>query len=97
MIEDVEGRKSALQLVEIGPRFVLNPLKIVSGSFEGPVIFKNNSWIDPKVVSLQSIVAHSITEKQEHKVGACKCSNEEMDQPKAATVEGTAIIIQRRV
>lgn len=34
-------------LVEIGPRFVLNPIKIFSGSFVGEVIYSNPHYVTP--------------------------------------------------
>ncbi|EEC20102.1 ribosomal biogenesis protein, putative [Ixodes scapularis] len=34
-------------LVEIGPRFVLNPIKVFEGSFGGPVIYSNPHYITP--------------------------------------------------
>ncbi|KAH0555477.1 ribosome biogenesis protein BRX1 homolog [Cotesia glomerata] len=34
-------------LVEVGPRFVLNPVKIFSGSFGGPTIWENPHYISP--------------------------------------------------
>lgn len=36
-----------LSLCEIGPRFVLDPVKIFSGSFKGPVVWSNSSFISP--------------------------------------------------
>jgi len=40
-------RAAAEQLVEIGPRFVLEPVKIFSGSFGGQTIFTNNQFVNP--------------------------------------------------
>jgi ribosome biogenesis protein BRX1 len=37
-------------LVEIGPRFVLNPIRIFSGSFGGPTLYQNPSFISPNFV-----------------------------------------------
>ncbi|KAL3199028.1 hypothetical protein MRX96_044067 [Rhipicephalus microplus] len=34
-------------LVEIGPRFVLNPIKVFEGSFGGAVIFSNPHYVTP--------------------------------------------------
>ncbi|ADV22406.1 ribosome biogenesis protein BRX1 [Cryptococcus gattii E566] len=34
-------------LVEIGPRFVLTPIKIFEGSFGGPTLFSNSEFITP--------------------------------------------------
>ncbi|CAN8010468.1 unnamed protein product [Ixodes pacificus] len=38
-------------LVEIGPRFVLNPIKVFEGSFGGPVIYSNPHYVTPSAVS----------------------------------------------
>eukprot|EP00455_Lapot_gusevi_P046550 TRINITY_DN6146_c0_g1_i2.p1 TRINITY_DN6146_c0_g1~~TRINITY_DN6146_c0_g1_i2.p1 ORF type:complete len:295 (-),score=42.34 TRINITY_DN6146_c0_g1_i2:22-906(-) len=36
-------------LVEVGPRFVLNPIRIFSGSFQGATLFENNRFVSPNV------------------------------------------------
>mmetsp|Transcript_11289 Transcript_11289/g.25928 ORF Transcript_11289/g.25928 Transcript_11289/m.25928 type:complete len:357 (-) Transcript_11289:155-1225(-) len=38
------------QLVEIGPRFVLDPIRIFSGSFGGPTIFDNAFYMSPQAL-----------------------------------------------
>ncbi|XP_046652129.1 ribosome biogenesis protein BRX1 homolog [Daphnia pulicaria] len=35
------------QLAEIGPRFVLNPIKVFDGSFGGETIWENSSYVTP--------------------------------------------------
>lgn len=46
-----------LGLVEVGPRITLNPIKILEGSFGGPVIYSNPDYVSPNlVVSLSSIL-----------------------------------------
>jgi len=42
-----EHKKTVPELVEIGPRFVLNPIRIFSGSFGGPTIYQNPDYISP--------------------------------------------------
>jgi ribosome biogenesis protein BRX1 len=37
-------------LVEIGPRFVLTPIRIFEGSFGGPTLFANPEFISPAAV-----------------------------------------------
>lgn len=39
-----------LSLIEIGPRFVLTPIYISEGSFGGPLIFSNKSFVTPNQV-----------------------------------------------
>ncbi len=34
-------------LVEIGPRFVMTPIRIFEGSFGGPTVFENPEFISP--------------------------------------------------
>jgi ribosome biogenesis protein BRX1 len=36
-------------LVEIGPRFVLTPVKIFAGSFRGAVLWENKDYVSPNV------------------------------------------------
>eukprot|EP01118_Nematostelium_gracile_P012858 TRINITY_DN4769_c0_g1_i1.p1 TRINITY_DN4769_c0_g1~~TRINITY_DN4769_c0_g1_i1.p1 ORF type:complete len:314 (-),score=95.96 TRINITY_DN4769_c0_g1_i1:74-1015(-) len=42
-----EKKKMETELVEIGPRMVLLPIRIFSGSFEGKTIYKNADYISP--------------------------------------------------
>jgi ribosome biogenesis protein BRX1 len=46
-IIEEEGNRSAL---EIGPRFVMNPIKILSGGFSGTCLWENPFWVSPNVV-----------------------------------------------
>jgi len=41
--DPIEG----IELVEIGPRFVLNPIRIFAGSFGGPTLYQNPSYQTP--------------------------------------------------
>jgi ribosome biogenesis protein BRX1 len=41
------GQEQATSLVEIGPRFVLNPIRIFRGSFGGQTLFKNPDFVSP--------------------------------------------------
>jgi ribosome biogenesis protein BRX1 len=46
-----EDKKNApIQLIEIGPRFVLNLIKIFTGSFGGPVLYENPEYISPNTL-----------------------------------------------
>lgn len=60
--EDEGGEKSSkpkskggfkdtdINLVEIGPRFVLTPIIIQEGSFGGPIIYENRQFVSPNQV-----------------------------------------------
>eukprot|EP00735_Rhodelphis_limneticus_P012619 TRINITY_DN5930_c0_g1::TRINITY_DN5930_c0_g1_i1::g.9888::m.9888 TRINITY_DN5930_c0_g1::TRINITY_DN5930_c0_g1_i1::g.9888 ORF type:complete len:329 (+),score=79.20,sp/Q8TDN6/BRX1_HUMAN/48.44/2e-97,Brix/PF04427.13/6.4e-35,Brix/PF04427.13/1e+03 TRINITY_DN5930_c0_g1_i1:71-1057(+) len=38
------------QLVEVGPRFVLQPIRIFAGSFGGPTLYENTNYVSPNEV-----------------------------------------------
>jgi ribosome biogenesis protein BRX1 len=40
----------ATQLIEVGPRFVLNPIRIFAGSFGGPTLYLNPKYISPNTI-----------------------------------------------
>lgn len=42
---------SLLFCLSIGPRFVLNPIRIFEGSFGGPTLFQNPHYVSPNDVS----------------------------------------------
>lgn len=44
------GDDSTTSLVEIGPRFVLNPIRIFRGSFGGQALFHNQDFVSPNQV-----------------------------------------------
>jgi len=49
--ESVEGTKSSEPvLVEIGPRFVLNPVRVFQGSFSGQTIWENSKYQSPNQI-----------------------------------------------
>lgn len=56
------GKKSTetkLNLVEIGPRFVLTPIIIQEGSFGGPIIYENKEFVSPNQVRREVRIARS--------------------------------------
>jgi ribosome biogenesis protein BRX1 len=44
------GQEEATSLVEIGPRFVLNPIRIFRGSFGGQTLFQNPDFVSPNEI-----------------------------------------------
>ena len=44
------GDERTTSLVEIGPRFVLNPIRIFRGSFSGSALFHNPDFVSPNEV-----------------------------------------------
>ena len=44
------GEDSTTSLVEIGPRFVLNPIRIFRGSFGGQALFHNADFVSPNQI-----------------------------------------------
>jgi len=43
-------KNSETELVEIGPRFVLNPIRIFGGSFGGPTLYQNSEYVSPNAI-----------------------------------------------
>ena len=41
-------------LVEIGPRFCLNPIRIFSGSFGGPTLYQNPDFVSPNFIRAET-------------------------------------------
>lgn len=50
MVDKLTSKKNKTekQLVEIGPRFILDPVRIIDGSFEGDVIYNNDDFISQR-------------------------------------------------
>lgn len=44
------SKDTDINLVEIGPRFVLTPIVIQEGSFGGPIIYENKEFVSPNQV-----------------------------------------------
>ena len=44
------GGDTEINLIEIGPRFVLTPIVIQEGSFGGPIIYENREFISPNQI-----------------------------------------------
>jgi ribosome biogenesis protein BRX1 len=52
---ETDDHKDIQKLVEIGPRFVLNLQKILSGSFTGSTIYSNPQYVSPNEVQAPRI------------------------------------------
>jgi len=44
------GQEEATSLVEIGPRFVMNPIRIFRGAFGGQTLFQNPDFVSPNEI-----------------------------------------------
>lgn len=44
------NKDTDINLVEIGPRFVLTPIVIQEGSFGGPIIYENKEFVSPNQI-----------------------------------------------
>ena len=44
------GQEESTSLVEIGPRFVLDPIRIFRGSFGGQTLFQNPDFVSPNEI-----------------------------------------------
>ena len=54
---DSKGRETEINLVEIGPRFVLTPIVIQEGSFGGPILYENKEFVSPNQVRRELILS----------------------------------------
>jgi ribosome biogenesis protein BRX1 len=50
LVKKVHGQEEASSLVEIGPRFVMNPIRIFRGSFGGQTLFQNPEFVSPNEI-----------------------------------------------
>ena len=65
VLPDPEKKKTNaddVTLVEVGPRLTLNPIKIFAGSFGGPVIYDNPTFVSPNAVRGVAMAGNSILE-----------------------------------
>ena len=60
-----------LNLVEIGPRFVLTPIVILESSFGGPVIYENKEFVSPNQIraEFRRVKAGRYNTRTEHTLG----------------------------
>ncbi|VAI46426.1 unnamed protein product [Triticum turgidum subsp. durum] len=50
-----KGGLDKMTLVEVGPRYCLNPIKIFGGSFGGPTLYENPFYVSPNQVMLSPV------------------------------------------
>lgn len=62
------GHAHSTDLIEIGPRFVLNPIRIFRGSFGGQTMYVNNDFVNPNVA--RAVVKSAQGEKYVKRKGA---------------------------
>lgn len=48
------GSDLKTSLVEIGPRFVLNPIRIFRGSFGGTTLYQNDQFVSPNTIRAEN-------------------------------------------
>lgn len=53
-----KGAEDDVELVEIGPRFVMTPICVLQGSFTGALIYENKEYVSPNVVRAQISKRH---------------------------------------
>lgn len=81
------GRSVDTELIEIGPRFVLNPIRVFSGSFAGSTLYKNDDYESPneirRAIKLASSgkYGHKLDAKDKYKKrqGEFELSDDELD------------------
>jgi ribosome biogenesis protein BRX1 len=53
-------------LVEIGPRFVMNPIRIFGGSFGGQTLYQNEDFVSPNEMRSQrlKLLSHTYDDRK---------------------------------
>jgi ribosome biogenesis protein BRX1 len=67
-----EQAEKSTALVEIGPRFVLNPIKILSGSFFGTILWENPKYLSPSY--LRGLRKRQTAQKHDHLIRSKRLS-----------------------
>ncbi|KAI9890992.1 MAG: Ribosome biogenesis protein brx1 [Vezdaea aestivalis] len=62
------SKEMGVDLVEIGPRFVMTPIVILESSFGGPVIYENKQFVSPNQV--RSELRRKNSSKYDHKAAS---------------------------
>ena len=50
LLNGTVSKQTSINLVEIGPRFVLTPIVVLQSSFGGPVIYENKEFVSPNQI-----------------------------------------------
>lgn len=50
LLNGMASKQTNINLVEIGPRFVLTPIVVLQSSFGGPVIYENKEFVSPNQI-----------------------------------------------
>ncbi|EEB07423.1 ribosome biogenesis protein BRX1 [Schizosaccharomyces japonicus yFS275] len=68
--ENEDKTKEPVSLIEIGPRFVMTIINILEGSFGGPVIYKNETFVSATMIraAVRNQAANRYVNRQEHKL-----------------------------
>ena len=63
------GSEDPLSLVEMGPRFVLDPIRVFAGSFGGPTLYNNAAYVSPNDVrsARKRKAGHKFEDRQDAK------------------------------
>ena len=69
-----------LTLIEVGPRVCMNPVKIFSGSFGGPIIYDNPEYVSPNAI--RAALKKSTQSKYASKVDSRKRRKEHLNAHK---------------
>ncbi len=83
--DDAKGVQKEPVLVEIGPRFVLNPIKIFDGSFGGVTLWENPNYVSPQL--LRTSMGAKRSARYQDRILAKKQRREHVATTKGAAVE----------
>lgn len=89
-IKKQTGQTQATSLVEIGPRFVLNPIRIFRGSFCGQTLYQNTSYVSPNDLRAQerrSKGQNYVNRKESQQMRKDRLESEELRVPEDPLAE----------
>lgn len=66
------------QLVEIGPRFVLDPIRILDGSFSGELLFNNQNYKSTRMVRRYNNLLILLKDKERIKRKICQIEKQKI-------------------
>jgi len=62
IVDRLTGSGEKMKLAEIGPRFVLDPVRILSGSFDGDVLYNHDFYVAKK--SILQLKTQAVAERK---------------------------------
>lgn len=83
--KDETTQQLETSMVEVGPRFIMNLIRVFEGSFGGPVIFENPDFVSPNAI--RSMRIQESGGKYRHRVQSQQERQEKLDNARPPRTE----------